>query len=171
MNVGLAAFHGQALVEEIADQKAVDGAGIDARDADIAAAAHRCQALMESDVAALDLEVVHRRQFAAVPLGLVAHGIDHRIHATVAVGHLDDRFGHIVDLIEIERFDAVGLLGEVEAIALIVDHEDPLGALHSGAGRRQQPHRTGTEDRHTRAGRDAGVQHRLIGGRQDVGQE
>ena len=89
----------------------------------------------------------------------------------IPFGLADDGIGGIVVLVEVDRDHPVGLLRVSQAVRMVIDHENlsrPRAFLHRP---RSQPHRAGTIDGDAGALADPRIDHRLIGGRQDVGQE
>src|SRR5690606_39008880 len=89
--------------------------------------------------------------FGKATLGFETHRIDHRIHTTVARRLFDDGAGRVIDLVEVDRYHAVGLPGVVQTIIVVIDHEDLLGTEHARTGCTHQPDRAGAIDRHATA--------------------
>lgn len=118
---------------------------------------------------ALQLEVGHHGLERAA-FRLEAHGIDGRVD-TPEIRALDDGAGGIIDVVEVDRLDAVGGPREFEAICVFVDHEDPLRAEEPCRRRGRQAHRSRAEDRHRRSRLDLAIHGGLVAGGQDVREE
>src|SRR5690554_1226289 len=169
--MGLTHLEGQPLVEGVSEQESVDEAGVYPGHADRAASAYDGYALTQGLAdAAFELEVLEDG-FGGAALGLETHSVDGRINAAVTRGLLDDGVGRIVVLVEIDRYDPVGTGGELQAVLVVIDHVDILGPQQTCTGGGHQPHRAGAEDGQRAARPHAGVDHRLITGRQDIGHE
>ena len=105
----LADLEREALLEDVAEEKAVQEARVDARHAHHAAAAHGRNALARRLAAAGLHFQLGEHGFDRTALGLEAHRVDDSVDAAEVRG-LDDHLGS-VDLVEVDRHSTVEFPG------------------------------------------------------------
>ena len=132
--MGLPHFERQAFIEGVPEQETVDETRVNAGNTHDSTPSYSSNALAKGFAStALKFEG-GEHGLSGAPFGFKANGIDHAIYAAHAWRLTDDGVCWVIVLIEIDRDGAVGSLGIIQAVRVVIDHKDTVSpSMHATA--------------------------------------